>query len=99
MLQRSPADLIRSRQWPGLRGQGRRSSILRGLRECRMQATNQNIRFAGRIPMLHRSSTGAFAVVAALMVTIGVAPAADDANTPIGKASGTPSTRVSEARP
>ena len=32
--------------------------------------------------MLHRSSTGAFAVVAALMVTIGVAPAADDAKYP-----------------
>jgi hypothetical protein len=32
--------------------------------------------------MLHRSSTGAFAVVAALMVTIGVAQAADEANYP-----------------
>ena len=32
--------------------------------------------------MLHRSSTGAFAVVAALMVTIGVAQAADDAKYP-----------------
>jgi len=32
--------------------------------------------------MLHRSSTGAFAVVAALIVTIGVAQAADDAKYP-----------------
>src|SRR5271170_4409457 len=37
---------------------------------------------SGRIIMSYRSPTGAFAVVAALMVTIGVAQAADDAKYP-----------------